>query len=270
MLSQKDITNVSSIENSKDKNSNISDTYNFDKLQMYFGEPFQLTDKITIYQPTIGQILEFGELDFFNNLYIFIGNPTVFRLQLWKSGIDWNKISEYDLFSLLIQTCNKEFTQIIFGDIDFKKLKRVPVKSDNSENVVTLFDNQSNVEINLDTYNKMAAYLRTMFNIFPKTERAKDKTTKEWMIEEEQEKLQKSHYTSTLLPLVSGCINHPGFKYKLNELKEVGIVQFMDSVKRIQMYENSVALNYGLYAGMRDLSSVDKKFYNFMREISDS
>ena len=75
---------------------------------------------------------------------------------------------------------------------------------------------------------------------------------------------------SMLLPLVSSCINHPGFKYKLNELREIGIVQFMDSVQRLQIYESTVAINSGLYSGMCDLSKVDKKLFNFMRDIDDN
>ena len=54
-------------------------------------------------------------------------------------------------------------------------------------------------------------------------------------------------YKSTLLPLISTCLNHPGFKYKKNELREVGIVEFMDSVQRLQVYESSTALLKGIY-----------------------
>jgi len=37
-------------------------------------------------------------------LYIFIGNPTTYRLALWKANIDWNKISDYELFLMLYKT----------------------------------------------------------------------------------------------------------------------------------------------------------------------
>ena len=33
--------------------------------------------------------------------------------------------------------------------------------------------------------------------------------------------------------IISSLINHPGFKYKLHELKEVGVAEFYDSVKRL-------------------------------------
>lgn len=48
--------------------------------------------------------------------------------------------------------------------------------------------------------------------------------------------------TSTLLPLVSACVNHPGFKYKLQELRQMGICEFMDSVQRLQVYESKMVV----------------------------
>jgi hypothetical protein len=114
----------------------------------------------------------------------------------------------------------------------------------------------------------IAEYIREMMNIHPKVEKAKGKTTKKWMINEDKVNLanQNNKETSTLLPLVSTCINHPGFKYKLNELKEVGICQFMDSVKRLQIYEGTKSLNSGLYSGFADLSKVPKENFNFFRD----
>ena len=80
---------------------------------------------------------------------------------------------------------------------------------------------------------------------------------------------QNLKHTSALLPLVSTLVNHPGFKYKLEELKDVGIYQFMDSVKRIQIYESTIALTQGSYSSFCDTSKIDKKQFDFMRQIDD-
>ena len=107
--------------------------------------------------------------------------------------------------------------------------------------------------------------------MFPKIEKAKDRTTKEWMIEEEEMKLnaQKKDTSSTsyLLPLISGCVNHPGFKYNKQQLKDVNYYEFMDSVQRLQIIESTSALLHGSYSGFADVSKVDKEQFNFMREI---
>lgn len=240
--------------------------YSFDRLRMYFGEPFNVPNGMIITQPTIGDILTVGEESFYNNLNIFVGNPTMYRLKLWESGIDWNKISDFDLFTLLVKTCDVKYTQLLFGSIDFRNFERVDLENGD----VVLINAKDKLIITKEHYELIAKYIRTMFGIFPKVEKAKGKTTKEWMIQEEKDKLakaKKEDNTSTLLPLISACVNHPGFKYKLQELREVGIVQFMDSVNRIQVYETSIALNHGAYSGMCDMSKVDKSLLNFMRDI---
>lgn len=257
-----------------------SGTFEFDRLKMYFGEPYIIkckdTEDIIITQPTIGNILEFGEKEFYSMLNTFISNPTSYRLQLWDMGKDWNKISDYELFSTLIKGLDENSTTLLFGDIDFQlfDLYRKKVE-DSEESIITLYNERQNIEITEETYRCMAEYLRLMFNIYPKVEKAKGKATKEAIIEEDRMNLElelkkNKGYRSMLLPLVSSCINHPGFKYKLDELREIGIVQFMDSVQRLQLYENTVALNSGMYSGMCDLSKVDKKLFNFMRDIDDN
>ena len=118
-----------------------------------------------------------------------------------------------------------------------------------------------------------------MFNLHFKVELAKNKATKEAMIWEdemnlnaENEKRKKMECSkSFLLPLISAMDNHPGFKYKTNELKEIGIVQFMDSVKRLQTYENSTALLKGIYSGFIDVSK-DKnlqKQTNWLKDLNE-
>lgn len=250
--------------------------FEFDRLKMYFGEPYIIeteTYNFQINQPTIGDILEFGEKEFYSMLNTFVSNTTSYRLQLWDMGVDWNKISDYELFCMLVKGLNKETTSLLFGDLDFQCFDLYNKKIEDNE-ILTLYNIEQNIEISEETYRHMSEYLRLMFNIYPKVEKAKGKATKEAIIDEDRMNLnlelkKNKGYKSMLLPLVSSCVNHPGFKYKLNELREIGIVQFMDSVQRLQIYESTVALNSGMYSGMCDLSKVDKNLFNFMRDIDD-
>ena len=117
---------------------------------------------------------------------------------------------------------------------------------------------------------EIAEYIRTMMNIHPKIEKAKGKTTKHWILQEDRMKEKQNHdkeNDSTLLPLVSACVNHPGFKYKLEELKQVNICQFMDSVNRIQKYEQGTAALHGIYGGMVSAKDVPQDLINFMGDI---
>ena len=256
-------------------------THEFDELKMYFGKPFDVGNGMTIYQPTIGQILNIGEEDFYSMLYTFVGNPTMFRLQLWDLGVDWNKITSYDLFKNTVTSINKNVSDLLFGDVDFSGFalygKNIEQTNDDGETEIiqipTLYNKDADIEISQEDYTLISEYLQTMFNIHPKVEKAKGRATKEAIIEEDRMNLamrQKEKQSgSTLLPLISSCVNHPGFKYKLNELEDVGICFFMDSVQRLQVYESSTAVMKGMYSGFVDGSKIKPDNYNWMKSLKN-
>ncbi|UWG69982.1 MAG: hypothetical protein [Bacteriophage sp.] len=253
----------------------ISKESEIDALKLYFGEPFviqnDIHNDIIINQPTIGDIIKNGEKQIYSAVNTLIANPTMYRMQLWDLGVDWNKVSDFSLFCMLAPSIDSESTKLLFGDLNFQLFQLQQTQTEDEGVSYYLFNEEQNVEIDETAYLQMASYLRAMFNTYPKVEKARGKSTKEWMIEEDRmsfEQHKNDVYKSTLLPLISTCLNHPGFKYKKNELREVGIVEFMDSVQRLQVYESSTALLKGIYSGFVDASKIDKNELNFMREIS--
>ena len=172
-----------------------------------------------------------------------------------------NSILEKEIFPL----------KILFKNIDITDFQLYKEKeTEDSEEKLCLYSSTYDIKLYEEDYMQIAEYIREMLNIHPKVEKAKGKTAKRWMIDED--KMNALHRDekniSTLLPLVSACVNHPGFKYKLQELREVGIYQFMDSVQRLQIYESSRALLQGSYSGFCDTSKVPQDNFNFMRDIS--
>ena len=257
--------------------TNSNKPFVLDALQLYCQRPLNVSDKIVIYQPTVGQIVDYGELDFYSMLYVFIGNTTMFRLKLWEAGHDWNTISDYELFSIMVTGLPQKATEIIFGDVDFSLFQLDTMFNEEKQEEVIILNNiEQDIIIDEDIYKLIALCLRTMFGIFPKNEFARNKVTKEAIIWEDKENLRirelnkKDKYDSTLLSMISSCVNHPGFKYKKKELEDVGIFEFMDAVQRLQVYESTTALLKGAYSGFMDTSKIDKEEFNFMRDIKKS
>ena len=250
----------------------------FDALKLYFREPYEIKiegvqNPITVIQPSIGDIVNLGEKRFYATLNIFVANTTSFRLQLWEQQYDWNEVSDFELFMMLINGADKEIYQTFLPDIDLSNFgifqKTLP---DTEEVVPVLFDPDNQIEINEEVYFHLSQYLRNIFNIFPEEKITKDKVLKGWYIEKDKRELKnreskKDDEDSGLLPLISGCCNHPGFKYKTSELKELGVYQFYDSVKRLQVYESTTALQKGMYSGFMDTKGLKPDDYNFMRVI---
>jgi len=251
----------------------MENEYKYDILKMYFGDDYEVAPNIYIHQPSINDIIEYGEARFWSLVTILCGNPTTFRLQLWNSGVDWNKISDFELFASFVVGLEQDRTKIFFGDLDFTKMRPI---TNRDEKLVLIYMPNPEIQIDEDIYTRLVGYLRIMVNYYPKVEHAKGKSTKEMLIWEDEMNLKNAErlatsekfQPSTLFPLISASLNHPGFKYKKSELRAVGIFEFMDSVRRLQVYESATSLMTGMYSGMLDISKIklDKEL-NWARDM---
>ena len=213
----------------------------FDRLKMYMGDPYVIHvddayADIVVLQPTIGDIISFGEREFYHTLYTFIANTTMYRLSLWQNGIDWNDFSDFQLFCMLYKTVDPEASKLIFKDIDFSKFQMGPIIDPDGNESIVLVDVESRCIIDENAYNHFSQYLKNVFNIFPEEKLTKDPVMKQWFIqsdkrkalrEEEELKKGKAKEAYSIQPVISACINHPGFKYKLQDLKILEYVNFM-------------------------------------------
>lgn len=253
----------------------------FDKLKLYFREPYEIDvedaeGKLIMTQPSIGDIVHYGEKRYYSNLQLFTTNTTGYRLQLWEQGIDWNEMSDFSLFMALAPSADKEIYQTFLPGFDFADfgIYEKGVAGEDKP-IKVLFDPVHRIEINENVYFHISQYLRTVFNIEPDEKLTKDPIMKRWFIEKDKRELrnlqikkdQGKYEESGLLAAISGCCNHPGFKYKSSELKELGVFQFYDSVKRLQVYESTTALQKGMYSGFMDTKGIKSEDYNFMRVI---
>lgn len=259
-------------EAEKKKKLSKTNEYHFDKLSMYFDKDYFVKD-IRIKMPTIGDILKFGEIRFNQVFYPFYTNSTTIRVQLWdmEPRIDWTKVRDIQVFSMLKNTLSdREVSRTIFPEVDFSDFQLMSMTKDKDQ--LVLYSPSQEIILTETEYMEIATYIRTIFNRFPKVEKSKSKAAKQSMIQEEKMKAltaqeEKDSLDSFFLPLVSTCLNHPGFKYKLEDLENMGLYRFMDSVKRIQKYEYSTAILKGMYSGFVDSSKIEPEQYNFMGDI---
>ena len=76
------------------------DLLEIDSLGLYFGDPYVINENISVLQPTIGDIAQYGERKYFSVVHTITAIPSDMKSQLWDLGIDWNKISDFSLFFL--------------------------------------------------------------------------------------------------------------------------------------------------------------------------
>ena len=100
----------------------MADALEIDELQMYFGEDYIVNSYITIHQPTIGEIVKYGEKEYYSMIHTLTCIPSDMKSQLWDLQIDYMEISDFTLFMLLTRALSQEQTSLIFGDLDLSKL----------------------------------------------------------------------------------------------------------------------------------------------------
>lgn len=277
-----------------------------DQMKLFFDREFQVTDKIIVKQPTIQDVIDYpeGEDGFMFLIRIFTGNTTYFKVSLWDQGVDWNDLTDWELFVSLVKSLPPNSTKVILEGVDFGKMITVPL--DNIENDIKntdsdtdsinnseektdkenkfssiseekhqkfiLYDPENDIEFNEITYLRVRNYLRHMFNIFPKVEVGiKSKRIKKEIVNYDKKVLEKQKKNSSgsfFMPLISTLLVYPGFKYKKEELRQVGIVEFLDAVQRISVIENSLSVMHGMYSGFVDGSKIKPESYNFMRDLN--
>jgi hypothetical protein len=250
-----------------------------DRLKMFFGDPYEVNvesavGRFYLYQPTIGDILSLGEKKFYQTLNVFITNTTACRLMLWEMGIDWCEFKDYHLFLMLFNQINPDAASLIFRDFDITTFEVMKKTTDNGEEL-SLYNHELEIEINEEVYYIVSQYLQNCFNIFPERKITSNPVLKQWYINKDKRELENNKKLeesgkkkdTSIQSVISACINHPGFKYKLKELRDVGVCEFYDSVKRLQVYESSTALMKGMYSGFIDAKSISPDAYNFMKDI---
>lgn len=237
------------------------------ELMLYFGDDYVINDKITLKQPKIKEIVLWGEAKYMSMVHSIVATPADLKSQLWDMGLDWNDLRPFDLFIMLSQTMTPDKTGIIFGDLDFSKMK--PFNSKQNGDIV-LADIESEIIIDELIYSRMMNYLRKLHHITPNFEKAKGKTVKKWMIEEDRQRIlaaQNKPFESYLLPIISSVKARQG--YTKEYVGNMGLYELMDEVSRLQIINNADHLLGGMYSGMIDTKKIDKKELNWLRPTND-
>jgi hypothetical protein len=237
-----------------------------ESLFLYFGDDYVINDSIKLHQPTIGQVVDYGEASYFSMIHTLTAIPSDVKSMLWdQMQIDWTKIEDFDLFIMFSQTMTPDKTGIIFGDLNFSNMR--PYRHPQNDEII-LVDKENGIKIDKLIYMRMMTFLRKLHNITPKPEKAKGKRAKQAMIDEDRRnrELNKDKpFRSYLLPLISAVKVKQG--YTKDYVRNMGLFEFFDDLSRVQVIDSASHLLNGMYCGMADLSKVDKKELNWLREL---
>ena len=249
-----------------------------DELRIYRGKDFVVQKHIRIHQPTLSEICDYGESEYYSMLYQLTSTPQSLKFQLWDMGVDYTEITPYELFyNMLFGLYSVDKTAILFGDLDFQKFKAYK----HEDNTVILYqavlDEDSGVhdEVVIDeyAYNMIMDYIRQSHFIEKDEKLPANNSTKMILIEDARDEClmnkNKEQHHSYLKNLIPSMINSEGFKYNHSQVWDMKINAFMDSVKRISKIKNAELLLQSGYSGFGiSLKEIDKKQLDWLGELS--
>lgn len=238
-----------------------------DQLKLFRGEGYKINDKILIRQPTLEEIVDFGEQRYFGLVRTICSTPADRKVEIWdKLHIFWEKIDEYDLFISLFQTLQKSEVSILFGDMDFTTFN-LGTQTGLPDLVLK---NKDQVVIDRAIHKLMTDYLRQIHKLKKNVDTGFNDATRKIMIEDDRDEMalqMQKPFQSLLLPLISSLTNCPEFKYRWDDVWTLPIGVFMDSVERVQKHKSYNFVMQGIYSGCVDMKKLDKKELHWMGDL---
>lgn len=274
--------------------------YEIDDLKIYRGSDIPITDKIIVMQPTIDQIIEFGEKRYFQTVHCLTGVGADFKWQLWDYfGIDYTTIEDFELFKKMIwrslsskKYIYKELTEnrdkyeeqlkniseeeladmlvnplsLILKDIDLADFEEY--ESDKCSETI-LYDKEHDITIDRFVYTRIVDAVRKIHGFKRNNQMPANERTKMDLIEDARDDAMAAAnkpYRSVLQPLISALVAKTG-QMGNDNIWNTKIYMFFDSIKRINKIQDATLLLQGAYSGFASLKGVDKTRLDWTGEI---
>ena len=251
-------------------------SFAFDELACSIGQQdLKINDSICVHVPTIREIMDFGENIYWNLISVVTRRPYDVAVELWEKGIDYQSISNYDLFIESITYFPLELTSILFGELDFSSFQLCRNTLNDQRCLVCKSD--PSIIIDEALYCKIVSFVRYTHFLSEKVEvDAANQAAKKFLIDRMRRKrkkylrdleLGKIRHTSPIADLIKFCVNHPGFKYDYSSVLDLKINLLYESFYTIQHLDNREQLITGIYGGTIDVSKLNDK--NAIQPIVD-
>lgn len=238
-----------------------------DDLTAWCGEPYVINEKIVVYQPTVREVLRFGERQYYSMVQTLCSTSSNMKSQLADCGVDWETVEDFKMFHMLAPNLKQEQTKLVLGDIDLSKFKLYPSPQNGEP---CLVDVENDIIIDQLIYLRIVEYLRKVHGLTRAYDRTKSKFVHDMAIEMEREEMENNKnkpYKSFLWPIISSVKARQGYtkEYVLN----MQLYELVHEANRLQIIVQSDALLQGSYSGMINTSKIPKEEFNWMRDIED-
>ena len=222
-----------------------------------------INPQIRLYIPTVGEVLD-NEGIYFSLISVLTSSPFQYMVQLDDLGIDFTKITDYQMFLLFFPSVAQSDISIIFGDLYTQDFI---VKPNNQNDTYVLYSPSQNITIDELAYRQIASVLRQVNQLKRNRDKPGTESSKEYLLEKERRHMRnmerrrknQEYVQSEFEKLVVALVNQKDFKYNYEEVKGLSIYNFYQSFKQIQHNIDFTNVMRGVYAGTIDTSKITNK-----------
>ena len=246
--------------------------YQVDELKLYLGSDIKIASGITLYQPTIGDIANYNEIEYFSMAQTLCATPSSMKVALDDMNLDYMKVEDFQLFAMLCQSLTPDKTKPLLGDLDLTKFKAY--QWNDTEEVVLangeVDESGRPIIINEIIYEILVTYIRKIHNFKKQVDKAGNAITRQVLIDEDRKAAQRNKgkpYKSLLVPLVSSLQGRQG--YTKDYICNMGLYECMNQIARTQIIVQADAALGGMYSGFVDTKKMDKSVLDWTRDISE-
>lgn len=273
--------------------------YEFDELKIYRGEDIHITPKITVTQPTIGQIADFGEKRYFSAVHTLTAVGADLKWQLNDyMGIDYTKIEDYDLFvkftSQVVSSRKNIYNELTTNPQYAEELASIPddvlddmlinplelilkdidlcdfiLCTDKTNDQIVLYDAEHDITIDRVVYARIVDVVRRIHGLKRNNETPANERTRLDLIEDARDEAMMAAnkpYKSIIKPLVSALSVKCGMLGD-DRIWNMPVNMFFDSIKRANKIQDSQLLLQGAYSGFASLKEVDRNRLDWTGDI---
>ena len=274
--------------------------FEVDELKIYKGDDIRINSKIIVTQPTINQIIEFGEKQYFQTVHCLTGVGADFKWQLMDYfKRDYTTVDDFELFKIMIfrtlsskkkiykelknnpeqyEEYISKMTEDDWGELLFNPisliLKNIDFadfeiyESDKSPETI-LYDKEHDITIDRPTYTQMVDAIRKIHGLKRNNQIPANERTKMDLIEDARDEAMmaaQKPYKSVLKPLISALAVKTG-QLGSDFIWNVKVNMFFDSIKRINKIQDAELLLQGAYSGFASLKGVDRTRLDWAGDI---
>lgn len=224
---------------------------------------YRISDGIALRVPTIAEVLCGGE-QYYATASLLIATPFDMMAQLDDIGVDFTKITDFELFWFVFLAMSPEQAGQLFVDLhpsDFK----LTGNAENGEPI--LFNETTGVRIDQYTAELIADAVRVIMCVEKNTKKAGNGAAKKFLLQRarrRREKIAKTGKLRYLEPLIIAMVNAPEFKYDYQSCMNLNVYAFNASVQQTQKRINYNQVMSAVYAGTIKTDSLDMKKLNWL------